>query len=244
METAEAMEALDVSSGEGDEPDEDEELMYGEFDMGFFLALLDSLEGDLTALEKARSGAGVFVDVGSGRGQLAVLAAAARPWARCVGLEYMPVLHSIADCVAGVSTDAVTSEPPSREEVAAALPHALTPSPLAFYRGDMYDAEVMAEALEGATLVFMFSTRFGVDEGGGEDVVGDDGGDREWGVGEGEGTLKVSSHLRQHIAAGTVVVTVNNVMRATDGFELRRRATGRDTERTMGSSTAYVWMAV
>jgi hypothetical protein len=27
------MEASDVSSGEGNEPDEDEELMYGEFDM-------------------------------------------------------------------------------------------------------------------------------------------------------------------------------------------------------------------
>jgi hypothetical protein len=78
--------------------EEDEELMYGEFDMGFFLALLETLEGGLAALEGGGSG-GVFVDVGSGRGQLAVLAAAARPWARCTGLEYMPVLHAIADQV-------------------------------------------------------------------------------------------------------------------------------------------------
>ena len=80
--------------------DEDEELRYGEFDMGFFVAVLEACEPLLAEVEGTMdpSGApGAFVDVGSGRGQIPVLAAALRSWSRCAGLEYVPVLHAIAE---------------------------------------------------------------------------------------------------------------------------------------------------
>ena len=139
--------------------DEDAELMYGEFDAGFFVALIESLEPELRALEEGDVDGGAvvngsFVDIGSGRGQIAVLASVLRTWQRCVGLEYLPVLHAIADQVAltlpddGVLDDARV----------ACLPNALRQSPLTFIRGDMYDDTDLAAALEGATLVFLFST--------------------------------------------------------------------------------------
>ena len=140
--------------------DEDAELMYGEFDAGFFVALIESLEPELRALEEGDVDGGAvvngsFVDIGSGRGQIAVLASVLRTWQRCVGLEYLPVLHAIADQVAltlpddGVLDDARV----------ACLPNALRQSPLTFIRGDMYDDTDLAAALEGATLVFLFSTK-------------------------------------------------------------------------------------
>jgi hypothetical protein len=89
--------------------------------------------------------------------------------------------------------------------------------------------------IEGTTLVFMFSTRFGAEEGE-EQAEGN-------GNGNGTGTLKVSSHVRRHVSVGTLVVTVNNVLNEADGFELLRKETGPDSERT-GGSTAYVWAAV
>ena len=242
MEAAAALEA-EVGSSLEDQRDEDEELMYGEFDMGFFLALLESLEDRLAAREakKKKNGGGAFVDVGSGRGQLAVLAAAARPtgWSRCVGLEYMPILHAIAEQVkggveGGVGVAAATMkgmEEDEREAVYAALPKIDDVSPLKFVRGDMYDDGDMGRALDGASLVFMFSTRFGVVEDDGE------------GEGEGGAVLKVSSHVRRHVEAGTLIVTVNNVLSEADGFRLVRRVEGPDSERT-GGSEAYIWEAV
>ena len=45
----------------------------------------------LAEMEEDASGApGAFVDVGSGRGQIPVLAAALRPWSRCAGLGTCP----------------------------------------------------------------------------------------------------------------------------------------------------------
>ena len=75
--------------------DEDAELMYGEFDAGFFVALAESLEPELRALEEGDVDGGAvvngsFVDIGSGRGQIAVLASVLRTWQRCVGLEVPP----------------------------------------------------------------------------------------------------------------------------------------------------------
>ena len=55
--------------------DEDEELRYGEFDMGFFVAVLEACEPLLAEVEGRMdpSGApGAFVDVGSGRAQVVV----------------------------------------------------------------------------------------------------------------------------------------------------------------------------
>ena len=91
-----------------------------------------------------------------------------------------------------------------------------------FARGDMYDADALTDATRGASMVFMFSTKFAVD---------------------GDGRLAVSPMLRPALATGAVVVTVNNELATADGFELVARADGPDGERS-GGSTAYVWRAV
>ena len=103
--------------------DEDEELRYGEFDMGFFVAVVEAceplLEGD------GGGDPGAFVDVGSGRGQIPVLAAALRPWSRCTGLEYMPVLHAIAEQAPGLRDEFARAMDESRKQ---SLRNALGPS--------------------------------------------------------------------------------------------------------------------
>ena len=216
--------------------DEDEELRYGEFDMGFFVAVVEACEPMLAEAEGRMhpSGApGAFVDVGSGRGQITVLAAALRPWSRCAGLEYVPVLHAIAEqaptCLEKLAASEAArddEDDESRESRAAervnAMPSFDSPAPLSFTRGDMYDAVALTDATRGASMVFMFSTEFATD---------------------GDGRLAVSPKLRPALNAGAVVVTVNNELATGDGFELVARADGPDGERS-GGSTAYVWRAV
>jgi hypothetical protein len=220
MSSADAFEA----SGEYiKQADEDEELRYGEFDMGFFVAVVEAceplLEGD------GGGDPGAFVDVGSGRGQIPVLAAALRPWSRCVGLEYMPVLHAIAEQAPGLRDEFARAMDESRKQ---SLRNALgprfdSPAPLTFTRGDMYDPHTLHTATKGAALVFMFSTKFSVDET--------------------SRCLKVSKALREALGVGAVAVTVNNVLDEADGFELQMRLNGPDSERA-GGSTAYIWRAV
>ena len=210
--------------------DEDEELRYGEFDMGFFVAVVEACEPMLAEMEGRMhpSGApGAFVDVGSGRGQIPVLAAALRPWSRCAGLEYVPVLHAIAEQAPTCLENLAASEAALFDESRAAerlnaMPSFDSPAPLSFTRGDMYDAGALTDATRGASMVFMFSTKFAVD---------------------GDGRLAVSPKLRPALVAGTVVVTVNNELATADGFELVARMDGPDGERS-GGSTACVWRAV
>jgi len=102
------------------------------------------------------------------------------------------------------------------------MPSFDSPAPLSFARGDMYDAEALTAATRGASMVFMFSTKFALDRAG---------------------RLAVSPKLRPALASGAVVVTVNNELATADGFELVARADGPDGERS-GGSTAYVWRAV
>lgn len=221
--------------------DEDAELMYGEFDAGFFVALMESLEPELKALEEGDVDGGAvvngsFVDIGSGRGQIAVLASALRTWQRCVGLEYLPVLHAIADQVAlTLPNDDILDD-----VRVACLPNALKQSPLTFIRGDMYDETDLAAALEGATLVFLFATRFATQE---VFEVGASMHDDSVGWEKNEGTLLVSSRLRPHLRVGAMVVTVNNRLREADGYALMRQVEGPDAEQT-GGSVAYVWRVV
>ena len=213
--------------------DEDEELRYGEFDMGFFVAVLEACEPLLAEVEGTMdpSGApGAFVDVGSGRGQIPVLAAALRSWSQCAGLEYVPVLHAIAEqaptCLEKLAASEVARDDADESGRAAerenAMPSFDSPAPLSFARGDMYDADALTDATRGASMVFMFSTKFAVDR---------------------DGRLAVSPMLRPALATGAVVVTVNNELATADGFELVARADGPDGERS-GGSTAYVWRAV
>lgn len=67
-----------------------DEFIYGEFDMAFFLGLLQRYMKD------SEPGSASFVDVGSGRGQLVHLAALTWKWKRCVGVELVPILHELA----------------------------------------------------------------------------------------------------------------------------------------------------
>jgi hypothetical protein len=223
MSSADAFEA----SGEYiKQADEDEELRYGEFDMGFFVAVVEACEPLLDAVEGDGGGdPGAFVDVGSGRGQIPVLAAALRPWSRCTGLEYMPVLHAIAEQAPGLRDEFASATDESRKQ---SLRNALgprfdSPAPLTFTRGDMYDPHTLQSVTKGAALVFMFSTKFSVDET--------------------SRCLKVSKALREALVVGAVAVTVNNVLDEADGFELQMRLNGPDSERA-GGSTAYIWRAV
>ena len=225
MSSADAFEA----SGEYiKQEDEDEELRYGEFDMGFFVAVVEACEPLLDVLEGDGGDdgdPGAFVDVGSGRGQIPVLAAALRPWSRCAGLEYMPVLHAIAEQAPGLRDEFASAMDESRKQ---SLRNALgpcfdSPAPLTFTRGDMYDPHTLHTATKGAALVFMFSTKFSVDET--------------------SRCLKVSKALREALVVGAVAVTVNNVLDEADGFALQMRLNGPDSERA-GGSTAYIWRAV
>ena len=149
MSSADAFEA----SGEYiKQADEDEELRYGEFDMGFFVAVVEAceplLEGD------GGGDPGAFVDVGSGRGQIPVLAAALRPWSRCTGLEYMPVLHAIAEQAPGLRDEFARATDESRKQsLRKALgPRFDSPAPLTFTRGDMYDPHTLHNGDEGRGL--------------------------------------------------------------------------------------------
>ena len=63
------------------------DFIYGEFDSAFFLGLLDRLNPGDDA---------TFADIGSGRGQLVILAALVRKWRRCTGVEIVPILHELA----------------------------------------------------------------------------------------------------------------------------------------------------
>ena len=225
MASADAFEA----SGEYiKQEEEDEELRYGEFDMGFFVAVVEACEPLLDGLEGDGGDdgdPGAFVDVGSGRGQIPVLAAALRPWSRCVGLEYMPVLHAIAEQAPGLRDEFASAMDESRKQ---SLRNALgpcfdSPAPLTFTRGDMYDPHTLHTATKGAALVFMFSTKFSMDET--------------------SRCLKVSKALREALRVGVVAVTVNNVLDEANRFELQMRLNGPDSERA-GGSTAYIWRAV
>ena len=221
------------------------ERMYGEFDMGFFVALLRVLEPELALLEYGdvdggAVGDGVFVDVGSGRGQLAFLASITRKWQRCVGLEIDPQLHAIATQVSlrSPNEDVVTDTLIDAFPVAA---RPMTQSPVSFVLGDMYDRNDLSAALENATLVFAFATRFKRDDERDEEkpfVEEEDSVDDE-----SSSYLRLSRHVRPHLRVGALVVIINGALRREDGFELIRVERGPDAERGR-DSVARVYRVV
>jgi len=83
------------------EDDEAEELVYGEFSLPLFCALLD---------EVSPSRATTFLDIGAGRGQLVLAAAKEWEWRECVGLEIVPELFHLA-CLAAESVGDVLLSP-------------------------------------------------------------------------------------------------------------------------------------
>ena len=236
------------------------ERTYGEFDMGFFVALLRSLEDELALLEygDVDGGAvsdGVFVDVGSGRGQLACVASVARKWQRCVGLEIDETLHAVAE---QVTTRSPNEDIVLLDEFIEAFPVAsrpMTQSPLSFVCGSMYDRNDLRAALEGATLVFAFATKFNrlrrnvaaeksaekrATETKANDAVASD-----FDHHDDDGSyLALSPHIRPHLRVGALVVVVNGSLPPRDGFELVATRLGPDAERNGRESVARVYRVV
>ncbi|KAK3233258.1 hypothetical protein CYMTET_56435 [Cymbomonas tetramitiformis] len=116
-----------------------DEFIYGEFDTGFFLDLLEHLSPSPTA---------TFADLGSGRGQIVLTAAAVRTWKRCIGVEIVPILHELAL---------------GAYEVVCAInpPRAL--SECVFLHGRM---EGLLADLAHVDVVFAYATKFPLDENG------------------------------------------------------------------------------
>ena len=235
-----------LSGGEG-------ERMYGEFDMGFFVALLRSLEPELALLERGdvdggAVGNGVFVDVGSGRGQLVCVASVARKWQRCVGLEVDAALHAVATQVAlrSPNEDVVTDDLLDAFPVAA---RPMTQSPISFVCGNMYDRNDLRAALENATLVFAFATKFRRDDdddrvatstsiGALDACASFDDCDDACGK---TPYLTLSRHIRPHLRVGALAVIVNGALRESEGFDLIATRRGPDAERNGRDSVARVY---
>ena len=230
------------------------ERTYGEFDMGFFVALLRSLEDELALLEygDVDGGAvsdGVFVDVGSGRGQLACVASVARKWQRCVGLEIDETLHAVAEQVA---TRSPNEDVVLLDEFIEAFPVAsrpMTQSPLSFVCGSMYDRNDLRAALENATLVFAFATKFRRDDdddrvatstsiGALDACASFDDCDDACGK---TPYLTLSRHIRPHLRVGALAVIVNGALRESEGFDLIATRRGPDAERNGRDSVARVY---
>ena len=117
-----------------------EELIYGEMSVAFFLEVLDRA---LAAVDPGGRGCGGFVDLGGGKGQLALAAACAEPHrlcGACVSLELLPELHLI-----GAAATKVAS-------VARAVAVC----------GSMYDVRTLDEAcaMGDAAVVFAYATKF------------------------------------------------------------------------------------
>ena len=122
--------------------------IYGESDLGFFLTTV-RMALDMT--ESATNTHG-FVDLGGGKGQLALAAARVEPErlpGPCVSLELMPELHRMA---------------------AAAYDVACTENPRTFGRlvavqGSFYDAATLSDACNEAAVIFAYATKFESDDG-------------------------------------------------------------------------------
>lgn len=98
--------ADDTADGAADDVDDAAEAFtYGESDLKFFLA---TLRAALAARPAAAAGGG-FVDLGGGKGQLALAAARAEPVRLdgcCVSLEFVRELHQIGGAAAAASAAA------------------------------------------------------------------------------------------------------------------------------------------
>lgn len=115
-----------------------DDFIYGESSMRFFM---DCLETALCAVESPARG---FVDLGGGKGQLA-LAAARDPRfsGPCVSLELVPELHGM--CAAAVNI-AAGADPAFGRVVAK--------------RGSIYDLPTLDEVCGPAAVVYAYATKF------------------------------------------------------------------------------------
>jgi len=114
----------------------DTSLTYGEFDLSFYRALMESA---MTTDRSPRPE--TIVDIGSGCGRLVLASAMLWPEAaRVAGVEVVPALHSLA--VAAEQSDALPGSGPARE----------------LYLGDAADVLRVGAPLQDASLCFCYST--------------------------------------------------------------------------------------
>jgi SAM-dependent methyltransferase len=218
--------AAKLPSPFGDGAADDEATTYGEFPFGFLAALLELLDPPPGAR---------FLDLGSGRGQVALAASQLRAWRGCGGVELLPELHCIAlearrVVRAQAGDDAVNPSSPA-------------PCALSFKLGDLYSADALAvKALPNGEssplVVFVYATCLAVN---------------------GRGELQQLTDALAHLPPGTTVVTVNRPLAAHPTtsnlktknsvaplFELLRAVRGPNPE-AEGSgrlSTAFIWRKV
>lgn len=134
----------------GDVDDLAIEYAYGECDLGFFLTILGTALDACgpSALEPPRR---AFIDLGGGKGQLALAAAYAasdRVTGRFVSLELLPELHGISRAAVAA---AMASDPSLQGRVLAE-------------RGDIYDEGALQRCdIADACVVFAYASKF---EGG------------------------------------------------------------------------------
>mmetsp|Transcript_28218 Transcript_28218/g.70943 ORF Transcript_28218/g.70943 Transcript_28218/m.70943 type:complete len:278 (+) Transcript_28218:137-970(+) len=185
--------------------DDTDEVIYGEFSLPLLCALLESAN--------LPEGA-VFVDIGSGRGQLCLTAAAVRGWKACIGVELLPELHFMAEAAyaqAGASGGF----------------NGRTLSPCTFLLGDMYQAlgQVRSQLQDASTfVVFLYATKFQTRAEPEEDI------------------LLLSSTLRAALPACGTVITINNRLDERDGFQLESHQTGPNPEG--GELQVYTYTSV
>jgi hypothetical protein len=127
---------------EDDFMDDDDEMIYGESQLTFFLDALG------IALDECSGDGGGFIDLGGGKGQLALAAAYCEPGrlkGRCVSLELQPELHRIGKAASAVA--AARDEQMQR---------------LAIIRGSIYDVETLNGpcAAKETSVAFAYASKF------------------------------------------------------------------------------------
>lgn len=224
--------AAHLPSPFGDGAADDEATTYGEFPFGFLAALLD----DLNPPPGAR-----FLDLGSGRGQVALAASRLRAWRGCGGVELLPELHCIAlDAQRVVQAQAAPSLL-GASRGGATSSQAAAPCALSFKLDNLYSADACAvKALpnhDSPLVVFVYATCLDVNA---------------------RGELQQLTDALAHLPPGTTVVTVNRPLaarptaaaaaaaKAAPVFELLRAVRGPNPEAEGAGrlSTAFIWRKV
>ena len=237
VDYAAALDAADeLPSPFDDGTADDEGTTYGEFPFSFLAALLEELNPPADAY---------FMDLGSGRGQIALAASQLRPWGGCGGVELLPELHCIAvEAQRVVSSQMVdqnfkTTQPNSQSRVGDSSDASKHPSPtsncdFSFKVGDMYSTSSI-EALtdkDCPLVVFAYATCLEVNT---------------------KGELQKLTDALAYVPTGTTVITVNRPLAShpsgcssgadSPSFVLVRAVKGPNPEINGHEqhSTAFVW---
>lgn len=197
-------------------------LTYGEFDLDFFLKLLDLYD----------PGPGSsFVDLGSGSGRCALAAALHKPqWQECTGVELLPELTKFATAVhsdllasaaaygAVSSSSSANSGSSTGKGGSSRTSSRRSMAPVTFITSDFCAAALQLSSYD---LCFAYSTMFPADSRLGLYME------------------QLSRALAHKLKPGATVITVDKCLCAADGFELLHVHEGANEETE--ESTAYVY---